>query len=345
MADDANLSDDISKFDPENLRQDILQLPLQAEQGYKLVEALDLNAVKGTYSSVIISGMGGSAIAGLVLQSYLADDSIKLFVNQDYILPKWADKSTLVIVSSYSGNTEEAISVFKEARRKECGLIVVSIGGKLEEYAKIPRLPVVILPSGYPPRTAMGIMFFAMLRLLERLRLVESKAREVLRIREELKGQLPMLERNAIALSEKFVNRIPLIYTSTRFKPIGYRWKCDFNENSKRLAFNNVFSEMNHNEGEAFENIIGNFHAIILRFEEDNRRIQQRMNLTKDIILKKGVPVTDIGVRGPSMLSKIFSAIMLGDLTSYYLAIRLKTNPNRYNFIEDFKKSLGPYVG
>jgi glucose/mannose-6-phosphate isomerase len=344
-AESYELPPDFARLDPENLKQDILQMPLHAEQGYKAVESLDLSSFKEPFSKVIIAGMGGSGIAGLILKGYLADEKIHLTVVQDYTLPKWADKNTLVIVSSYSGNTEEPLNVFKEARRAGCGIIAMTIGGKLEEYARVPRLPIATIPSGYQPRAAIALQFFGLLRILERMRLVESRSREVLKLREDLKVQLPNLEKNAMILSEKLVKRIPLIYTSTRFKAVGYRWKCQFNENAKMPAFNNAFSELNHNEMDGFENLAGNYHTIILRFEEDNRRIHQRMNLTKDILLKKGVPVTDIGIRGPSLLSKIFSAIILGDLTAYYAAIRLKTNPSRVDVIEEFKKNLGPYVG
>jgi glucose/mannose-6-phosphate isomerase len=346
MGDDsASLPEDYIKYDPENLRRDILQMPAQAEQGYKSVEAIDLNSLKENYSDVIVAGMGGSSIAGLLLQSYLADDKLKITVVQDYSLPKWAGKNTLVLVCSYSGNTEETLTVFKEARRSNCGIVAFTVGGKLEEYVKIPRLPIASLPSGFQPRAAVAAQFFSMLRILERLRLIESKAKDVLRLKDDLKGQIPALEKNAVSLSERFVAKTPIIYTSSKFESIGYRWKCQFNENAKRFAFNNIFSEQNHNEIEAFENVLGAYHAIFLRFEEDHRRVQQRMNLVKEIMLKKGIGVTDIGIRGPSLLSKMFSAIILGDLTAYYLALRLKTNPSQVNLIEDFKRSLGPYVG
>lgn len=342
-----SLPEDYHKFDPENMRQAILEIPMQAEQGYKLVEAFDLSKVKGKYASIIIIGMGGSSIAGLLLQTYLFDEKLHIYVIQDYSLPNWVDKHTLVMACSYSGNTEETLSTFKEARRRGCKVIAITTGGKLEEYAKVSRTPIITLPkfpTGFQPRAAMAIEFFAMLRILERLRLVESRAREVLRLKNDLKLQLQTLEKNAIVLSEKLINKTPIIYTSKRFEAVGYRWKCQFNENSKVMAFNNVFSEMNHNEIEGFENVRGDYHAILLKFDEDHRRIQKRMSLMKEIMLRKGVSDTEIGIRGPSLLSKMFSAIILGDLTSYYLALRLRTNPSEIRLIEDFKKKLGPYV-
>jgi glucose/mannose-6-phosphate isomerase len=341
---EAGLPEAYYKLDPDNMRKAILEIPAQAEQGYKLAEAMDFGKLNGKCSSVIIAGMGGSAIAGLLLKGFLSDDPVRIDVVQDYSLPKWADKHTLFIACSYSGNTEETISVYKEARRKGCDVIVVTTGGKIEEYARVSNLIIINIPSGYQPRAAMAYQFFAMLRILEKLRLVESKAKDVLRLKEDLKAQLQSLEKNALILSEKLLHKTPLVYTSKRFEAIGYRWKCQFNENSKIMAFSNVFSEMNHNEVEGFANLRASYHAILLRFDEDHRRVQKRMSLVKEILLKEGVSDTDIGIRGASLLSKMFSAIILGDLTSYYLALRLGVNPSTVALIEGFKEKLGPYV-
>jgi len=345
MADEEiSLPGDFYDPDVDNMRQAILQIPDYSEQGYKLVEAIDLAKANGKYSTVIILGMGGSAIAGLLLKGYLADQQLRIEVVQDYSLPLWAGKHTLVIACSYSGNTEETLSSYKEARRKGCDVVAVTTGGKLEEYARVSKLIVVNLPGGFVPRAAMAYEFFAILRILERLRLVESKAKDVLRLKQDLKSQLQSLERSAIALSEKLVNRTPLIYAGKRFEAVAYRWKCQFNENAKTTAFYHSFSEMNHNEMEGFEKIIGNYYAIILRFDEDHRRVQKRMSLTKEVMLRRGISATEIGIHGASLLSKMFSAIIVGDLTSYYLALRYKINPSHYYFIEDFKQKLGPWV-
>lgn len=342
-----SLPDDIKEYDPHDMRGAILETPLLAEGGYSLLEALDLSKIKGKCASIVIAGMGGSSIAGSLLQTYLYNEKLHIYVIQDYTIPSWVENPVLVIACSFSGNTEETLSIFKEARRRGCNTIAITTGGKLAEYAKASRVPVVFLPKGspgYQPRAGMTVQFFAMLRLLERLRLIESKARDVFRLKDDLKPQMQALERNAIALSEKLVNKIPLIYTSKRFEAVGYRWKCQFNENSKTFAFNNVFPEMNHNELNAFENPRGSYHAVILRFDEDHRRIQKRMSVAKEIMIRKGISDTEIGIRGPSLLSKMFSAIILGDLASYYLALRLRTEPSLVELIEDFKEKLGPYV-
>ncbi|MBN2142579.1 bifunctional phosphoglucose/phosphomannose isomerase [Candidatus Woesearchaeota archaeon] len=345
MDSDYSIPEDVSQIDPENLKQDILQLPFQAAQGYKLAEGADLSSLdKEVFYRVLITGMGGSSIAGLVLKDYLQDLGIVLAVNQDYTLPKWVDKKTLVIASSYSGNTEETLSSFKEARRRDCKIIAVTVGGKLAELAKQTRIPVIGLPQGFQPRAALGIQFFTILRLLQKLKLIEPKGIDVDRFREDIKVQLPGIERNAMALSEKLAGKIPIIYTSSQFSSIGYRWKCQFNENAKTPAFQHYFSELNHNEMNGFENVFGSFHLIMLRFEDDSRRLQSRMDLTKEIILSKGVPTTEIGIRGTNILTKMFASILLGDLTSYFLALRYRTNPSKVSVVEEFKKRLGPFI-
>ena len=332
------------EYDSEDMRQDILSTPMLALNGYKIVEAMNLGRLKGKHLNIILAGMGGSGIAGLLLKNYLSDEKTMILCVQDYKLPSAADKHSLVIACSYSGNTEETLSIFKDARRRSCGLIAVTSGGKLGEYAKASGTLIISLPSGHQPRAAMTTEFFAMLRLLERLRLISNKSGEVMSLKDELKKQLGVLEENAKILSEKLVNKIPLVYTSKSFEAVGYRWKCQFNENSKIMAFSNVLPESNHNELEGYENLRGDYHAVILRFDQDHRRVQRRIRLTKETMIRKGISDTEIGIRGASMLSKMFSAVILGDLTSYYLALRLKTNPSKVSIIEDFKQELGPYV-
>ncbi|MBN1792426.1 bifunctional phosphoglucose/phosphomannose isomerase [Candidatus Woesearchaeota archaeon] len=345
MAEDYSLPQEVEKYDPDNMRQDILQMPSQVSQGYQLGDKVDLAGLEDThFSDVIIIGMGGSSIAGLILKDYLQTDPLKLVINQDYSLPVWAGQGTLVIACSYSGNTEETLSAFKEARRRGCGLVIVTVGGKLEEQAKVTRLPIVKIPSGHQPRSSMPVQFFVILRILERLRLVSDKGAEVGRVAADLKAQAPGIEKNAISLSEKVAGRTPLVYTSSKFSSVGYRWKCQFNENAKTPGFCHTFSELNHNEMDGFENLNASFHAVFLRFEDDFRRVQQRMDLTRDILLKRGVAVTDIGIRGPTRLSKMFAAVLLGDLTTYFLALRLRTNPSKVDLIEEFKRKLGPFV-
>ena len=152
--------------------------------------------------------------------------------------------------------------------------------------------------------------------------------------------QKPIFEERAKELAEKLVDKIPVIYSSDRLKAIAYKWKISFNENSKVHAFYNVFPELNHNEMVGYTNIKGNFYIIIIKDEDDYERTRKRMQLTKGIIKKAGVPVVEIALSGPCRLAKLISAIYIGDWTSYYLALEHELDPTPVSIVEEFKKKL-----
>ena len=137
--------------------------------------------------------------------------------------------------------------------------------------------------------------------------------------------------------------RTPLVYADQTFYPVAYRWKTQFNENAKTTAFSHAFSEMNHNELVAFSNRTGMYHAFFLSTDKEHRRIAKRISLAKDILQKKGVSVTEINIKGP-LLKQMFTTILLGDITSYFLALRYETDPTPVPLIEQFKKDLGPFL-
>ena len=141
-------------------------------------------------------------------------------------------------------------------------------------------------------------------------------------------------------LADKLVDKIPLIYTSDRLKAVAIRWKSEFNENSKVQSFYNVFPELGHNEIVGYTNLKGNFYVIILKDDGDYIRVKKRMDITKAMIKKKGVYATEIGITGGSLLTRIFSAIYIGDWTSYYLALKYSTDPTPVDVIEELKNAL-----
>ncbi len=326
------------KYDTENMRQAILQIPEQAEQGYKLAEALDFSKAGGKHSGVIIAGMGGSALIGSLLQSYLYRAAVPVFVVRDYFLPEWANKKTLVIAASYSGNTEETLNVYRMALRKGCRVVVIASGGALLEAASKHHVPIIKIPSGYQPRMTLGYQFFPLLNVLSNSGIIEDKKEDMKKTVEML--HKPVFREKAAELAEKIQDRIPIIYASNQFASIAYKWKINFNENSKQHAFYNVFPELNHNEMVGYTLLKAEYYAIIIKDEEDYHRIKKRMDITKEIIKKKGVKVTEIALAGPSLLTKMFSAIYIGDWTSYFLALRNKTDPTPVDVVEDFKKKL-----
>ncbi|MFH1506085.1 MAG: bifunctional phosphoglucose/phosphomannose isomerase [archaeon] len=332
-------SEEENPLDSGHMEKTILEIPLQIKAGYDLGKDIK---IEGTFNRIIICGMGGSCIPGDLLRIYLHDSNIPIETFRDYSLPNYIDKNTLVFCISYSGNTEETLSMFKEAMRRGCKTVCICSGARLEKLAETHRTPLIKVPSGLQPRAAVIYQFFPLIRILENNGLIPPKEKEVKNLIESLHKQ--DIKGLAEKLAGKLVDKIPLIYSSERFYPIAYRWKTGFNENAKIMAFSNKFSELNHNEINGYNNLKGDFHLIILTIDDDLRRMQKRIRVTKELIQKKGVPITEINIKGNYFLTKMFSAIQIGDLTSVYLAFKYKTDPTPVKIIEDLKEKLGPYI-
>jgi len=298
----------------------------------------------GRFDKILVSGMGGSSIVGGILQAYLSDKcKVPVFSNRTYSLPDFVDRNTLVFSISYSGNTEETLSALRYAYRKGASIIGVTSGGKLLKKFQEQKMPYIMLPSGLQPRASLAYQLVPILNVLYRLKIIPDPSRELTKAVSAIK-RAP--EDRAKNLAGKLIAKVPLIYASDRFAAVAYRWKTQFNENSKIHSFTHTFSELNHNEVLGYTNINANYHVIILEDEADHPRIKARMKLTREIISKKDVPSTHIVIKGDNILSRLFSSIYLGDLTSVYLALFTNTDPEPVKIIEDLKKRLGkvPYL-
>jgi len=327
-----------NQIDSENMYQMLKDFPKQIEEAIKLGKDIRITE---PIDKIVITGLGGSALPGEMLLSYLKDMPIPIFVNKSYFLPTYVDKKSLVFVISYSGNTEETINAFRIAAKRDCQIVVISAGGKLQEMAQQQNKFYVHVPKPTPnfqPRLAVAYQFFPIITILTNSQLLEDKSEEIQKTIANL--QRPVFEEQAERLAEQLVGRIPVIYSSERLKAVAYKWKIDFNENAKTQAFYNIFPELNHNEMVGWTNLKGDYFVIILKDDEDYERIKKRMDITKTILKQKGVPVKEIMFTGTSSLNKIFSAIYIGDWTSYFLALQYKTDPTPVKMVEDFKKQL-----
>jgi len=226
------------------IRQVILDMPKHIVDAVSIVKDF---RVDGLINSVVITGMGGSAIAGDIMKSYLSDlRDLRVEVNRGYKLPVWVDENTLVIVCSYSGNTEETISCYKDAIRKKSKVLGIATGGKIKDMFNKNNHPLLILPKGMQPRNAICYLFFTSLKVLENSQLIPKQTTFIKDTIKALKK--PMLDKAAQDLAKSLVNKIPLIYASSNLSVVAYRWKCEFNENAKIHAFSATLPELNHND-------------------------------------------------------------------------------------------------
>jgi|TARA_Y100000310_G_scaffold345855_1_gene471502 glucose/mannose-6-phosphate isomerase len=300
--------------------------------------ALDLPrgmAVTGKIDKIVVAGMGGSAVGGDLLKLYMHNSKIPVFVVRDYKVPEFVDRNTLVFAVSYSGNTEETLSAFADAKRKNATIIAITSGGELAEKAN----RVIKIPKGLQPRAALGYVFFPVLGVLANSNLADVRSEEITEMLDIL-SKTDDFKTVGERIAKKIGLRTPLIYASEATSTVAYRWKTQFNENSKVAAFYNIFSEMNHNEIAGYQNVNKNdFIAIMIRDKFDHDRIKKRMDITKEIISTR-IEVEEIFTRGEHLLSRLFSAIYYGDFVTYYLALANRIDPTPVTVIENLKKQL-----
>mgnify|MGYP006283649783 CR=1 FL=1 len=321
-------------IDESNMYKVLEDFPNQIREGYKLAENIDIQV---PVESVVVAGMGGSALPGEIMKTYVDMDKPFHWI-RNYNLPKHVNKKTLVIVISYSGNTEEALSCFRQALRIGCPVIAISSGGKLAQFAEKQDVEYIKIPRGIQPRSAYGYLFFSLLRILENSGYIEKQ-------KDYVDKTIKMLNNNiykdhAKKIVDKIIKKVPIIYCSEKNWSIAYKWKINFNENAKIHAFYNVFPELNHNEMLGFSHMFADYAVIIIRDEDDYFRIKKRMDITKKMIKQQDCNVVEVAIKGSCRLAKIFSAIYIGDWVSYFLALKYETDPTPVALIEEFKKQL-----
>jgi glucose/mannose-6-phosphate isomerase len=344
-------SERIKYFDREDMLEKLLDFPFQIKDAKRIGENFSLPLYRD-FKNVLFCGLGGSAIGGDLVRSYLyLKSNIPVFVNRDYFLPFFVDKETLVFISSYSGNTEETISSYKEAKKKKAKIIVISSGGALKDLAKKDRFPYIQIPSGLLPRLAIGYLSIIPLVILDRFFSIGGLDEEIEetflvleKLREELKPETPFSKNQAKKISNSLFNKFLIIYTSSlNFECCATRFRTQIAENSKSLSSVNLFPELDHNEIEGLRNpksLSKNCVVVILRDEKEHLQIKRRIEITKRIIKRESIEVKEIWSRGKGLLARIFSLIYFCDFISFYLAILNKTDPTPVERIEYLKREL-----
>jgi glucose/mannose-6-phosphate isomerase len=345
--------DKIKKIDQSGMYDVIYDFPSQFEDGLKRTKGIKFpDWDKSKIKNIVVAGLGGSAIGGDMVRSYLVEKiDIPFIISRNYTIPNFVDSSSLVFVSSYSGNTEETLSAFKDALRRKAKVICMTSNGKVEEISVKGKIPCVKLPKGFQPRAALGYSFVPILALLDSLGYVKGEVTNIRKAKEFLEEnrkkyriEIDVENNPAKKLATKLYKKLPIVYASNdHFDAVSTRWKGQFCENAKMLAFNNVFPEFNHNELVGWK-VLSDYRddliVVILKDKEDHPRIKRRMEIVKGIIEKLKVEVIEEESPGDNLLSRMFSLIQLGDFASFYLAILNKEDPSPVKVIDFLKSEL-----
>ena len=341
------ISDMIKKYDVSG-QFDVLK------NSYKQVEYSwnnDINLDKintGRISNIIVTGLGGSAIGGELLSNFVKDElKYPYLVNRNYELPSYTGEGTLLIASSYSGNTEETIAALNEALAKKAQIVCITTGGEVEKICKNEGIPYFLLQKDFQPRYALWGNFFALLKIVEKLKLIPSQNEIVLSIIEMLKtrGEEYSLEKNkALEIAASLCGYIPVIYSVSDFtSSAGTRFKGQINENSKLHAFCNVFPEMNHNEIIGWETVgekLVKCKAVFIYDTVYNSRVKKRFEIVSELIKQSGTEIITLESGLENFKLRLMDLIILGDYISYYLAIVRGYDPTAIKNINFLKERL-----
>ncbi|MEW6684716.1 MAG: bifunctional phosphoglucose/phosphomannose isomerase [Candidatus Edwardsbacteria bacterium] len=341
------------EIDKLNMQKHLADFPQQCQEGIEIGKKFpllkfDISRIK----NIVIAGMGGSAIGGDLLRSYLIDElSIPLSVVRNYTLPAFVGKQSLVIVSSYSGNTEETLSCYQIAKRQKAHILCITSGGELKKMALQDKFPVISISPNLPPRAALGYSFFPLLICLIKNEIVRRKEKEIKEtisllenLRELYSPQNPFERNKAKELAFLLKDKLAIFYSSAdHLETVALRWRNQLNENAKMLAYSHTFPELNHNEivgWEVLKKIMKETVVVLLQDKSDHLRNRRRMEITQEIMATECANFITVESMGRFLLSRIFSLIYLGDYVSLYLAVLNKVDPTPVKAIDYLKLKL-----
>jgi glucose/mannose-6-phosphate isomerase len=301
--------------------------------------------------SVLVCGMGGSAIGGDMAAAWCAPRGVRIAVHRGYDLPAWVGPETQLVFSSYSGNTEETLSAFDAALQRGLRGVCIATGGELAARARRAGLPLYTIPAGLQPRAALGHSLAGLLMLLHATGLVEDPSAAIDAAARHLDTSAaawgpasPVAANAAKRLAERCHGRLPVIYTGSGLtQPVGVRWRGQLNENAKSLAMVAAFPELDHNEIMAWQALPELRRVCLLLFlrdRDDSEPVARRMRITAEILTPSVGGLEWIDTSGEEPLARMLGLVWLGDWASVYLAFLNEIDPTPVAEIELLKRRL-----
>lgn len=314
----------------------------QLTEAIAIGEKSKLTNFNNEIRNVVITGLGGSGIGGTIVSEIVSQECpVPILVNKDYFLPAFVNQHTLVIVSSYSGNTEETIQAMEAAVKANAAIVCVTSGGKIAEMAKQNNCGLIMISGGMPPRACLGYSLTQLFYILHSCKLISEK------FKSQLKSAVDLIakEENAIkseaaALADFMFNKIPVLYAVDGYNGVATRFRQQINENSKMLCWHHILPEMNHNELVGWAGGTNELAVIIFRNKSDYSRTQTRIEISKEVFLKHTPHIRELWSKGNSQLEKSIYLIHLTDWASCYLADKNGVDAIEINVINHLKGSL-----
>ncbi|MBK7309434.1 MAG: bifunctional phosphoglucose/phosphomannose isomerase [Sphingobacteriaceae bacterium] len=299
----------------------------------------------GSIQNIIVTGLGGSGIGGTILNELVNDScSVPIIINKDYFLPAFANANTLLIVSSYSGNTEETVQVMNEAISRKVQIACVTSGGKVLELAKQHQFDFIEIPGGNPPRSCIGYSLVQLIQILIAKGFADKKLMADLdKSIDLLTKEKENIKTEATQIAKQLNGQLAVIYSLGTCEGVSVRFRQQINENSKALCWHHVFPEMNHNELVGWTTENKNLTVVTFHTSFDYKRTQKRYEVCKPIFQKYAKEVIDIKAKGDSKLEQFLYLIHLGDWISCYIADIRGIDAVEVNVINHLKQELSKF--
>lgn len=342
VLDNANM---IAQRDPQGALSLAAESPAQLRHSFSIAPI----EFEQSIASVVFSGMGGSALQAELCRTWPQLD-VPFIISKQYELPSFVDERTLVIVSSYSGNTEETLSALDDALRRHAQIVVMTGGGQLLERAKQEDLPHVVIPEAPQPRMAVLYGYRALVEIFVACGLVETHVLDTItQVSERLENAVSgwtkdvVTEQNyAKQLALELMGKTPIFHAGPLMYPAAYKWKIGANENAKNTAWTAQLPEFNHNEfiGWSSHPIEKPFAVVDLRSSFEHERVQKRFEVSDRLLSGMRPKATVVEAKGDTIIEQLLYLVVLGDFVTLYLSLLNGVNPSPVELVEKFKKEL-----
>lgn len=347
MIDLSNLSE-IKKLDPKNVYGSTELFVKQCEQIHEQIKdfepSINSSDLHGL-NNLVICGMGGSLYGGYVAMSLFKDKlSLPIYLNNDYSLPLFVDCNTLVLLTSYSGSTEEILECYDQAKTKNAYIVGLTSGGKLGKYLKKNDDKIIFNPKNNPsgqPRLGTGYIVLGTIEILRKLGLIKLQSSDIKKAIDEASSIKEKVKKTAFEIAPKILGFIPLIFAGDFLTGNAHILRNQFNETAKSFSSYHVIPEANHHVMEGLKNpedrkLIGLFLDSSLY----SKKIQKRMELTRDVVEKNNVSTISYKISASTTLGQSLEVLLFGGYLTFYLAILYKQDPSIIPWVDYFKEKL-----
>lgn len=322
----------------------IEKFPENITEGVELAKRSAFKTPEHEINSIVICGMGGSGIGAQLVSGWVADElKVSIQIVNEYTVPSYVSKNTLVIGSSYSGNTEETIAAIEDAMSRNAHIICVCSGGKLAEICEENNFDKVIVPGGNPPRTALAYSIIQLLNIFSRLGLITDKIDQMISSRDLIVKDKAIIQQKAHELAAFLNGNVGILYGTTKYGAVLVRARQQFNENSKYLCWHHTIPEMNHNELVGWGGGDQRFASVFFEADDLHRRNRKRLEITKEVVQKRSGQTLSISAKGENLIERSIYMISIVDWASLYLAEIKDQDPIDIAVIDYLKGSLANF--